>query len=102
MDVNTTPPAKSLSLTSLGERRHRTPDGYTVEIAVPLQTIRFSGNHETMGILFWRHVSRSLSYSWPEMPPGQWVMARARGLSDPRRGGSSSLPSATLPARRRA
>ena len=30
-----------------------------------------------MGILFWRHVSRSgVSYSWPDLPPGQWVFDR--------------------------
>ncbi len=81
---------------------HRTPDGYTVEIAVPLQTIRFSGNHDvTMGILFWRHVSRSgMSYSWPEMPPGQWVFDRHAHVVFPDlapRRLFELLPSATLP-----
>jgi hypothetical protein len=50
-------------------------DGYTVEIRLPLQTIRFSGGDQVrMGILFFRKISRSgVSYSWPAMPPGQWV-----------------------------
>jgi len=50
-------------------------DGYTVEIRVPLQSIRFSGGeHVRMGILFFRKISRTgLSYSWPEILPGQWV-----------------------------
>src|SRR5262245_20516887 len=52
-----------------------TEDGYIAEIRVPLQTIRFSGGDEVrMGILFFRKVSRTgISYSWPAMPPGQWV-----------------------------
>ena len=55
-----------------------TSDGYVVEIALPLQTIRFSnGNDVRMGILFWRHVSRTgKSFSWPDMPPGDWVFNR--------------------------
>jgi len=50
-------------------------DGYTVEIRLPLQTIRFSGGSQVrMGILFFRKISRTgVSYSWPEMLPGQWV-----------------------------
>src|SRR3989454_8577261 len=52
-----------------------TNDGYTVEIRLPLQTIRFSGGDEVrMRILFFRKISRTgVSYSWPDMPPGQWV-----------------------------
>jgi hypothetical protein len=52
-----------------------TDDGYVVEIRLPLQTIRFSGGSEvSMGILFFRKISRTgISYSWPDMPPGQWV-----------------------------
>ena len=35
-----------------------TSDGFVVEIALPLQTIRFAnGDAVRMGILFWRHVS---------------------------------------------
>ena len=50
-------------------------DGYNIEIRLPLQTIRFSGGEQVrMGILFFRKISRTgVSYSWPEMPPGQWV-----------------------------
>src|SRR5436190_3906599 len=50
-------------------------DGYVVEIRLPLQTIRFSGGSQVrMGILFFRKISRTgVSYSWPEMAPGQWV-----------------------------
>ena len=55
-----------------------TDDGYVVEIQLPLQTLRFSGGDEVrMGILFFRKVSRiGISYSWPDMPPGQWVFDR--------------------------
>ena len=68
-----------------------TDDGYVVEIRLPLQSIRFSSGDEVkMGILFWRRISRSgVSYSWPEMPPGQWVFNRHahlvfNNLSQPR------------------
>lgn len=55
-----------------------TENGYAVEIKLPLQSIRFrSGNDVTMGILFWRRISRSgLSAAWPDIPPGQWVFNR--------------------------
>jgi hypothetical protein len=55
-----------------------TDDGYVVEIRLPLQTIRFSGGDEVrMGLLFFRKISRiGVSYSWPDMPPGQWVFDR--------------------------
>ena len=55
-----------------------TEDGYVVEIKLPLQSIRFkNGRDVTMGILFWRHVSRTgVSYSWPDIPPGLWVFNR--------------------------
>jgi hypothetical protein len=54
-----------------------------------------------MGVLFWRHVSRSgVSYSWPDMPPGQWVFNRHARLvfADlvPRRL-FELIPSVTLP-----
>ena len=53
-------------------------DGYSVEVRLPLQTIRFRGGKDvTMGILFWRKVSRSgVSTAWPDIPPGQWVFNR--------------------------
>jgi hypothetical protein len=50
-------------------------DGYTVEIRLPLQSIRFRGGADVrMGIMFFRRNSRlGISWSWPEMKPGQWV-----------------------------
>ncbi len=55
-----------------------TEDGYTVEIRVPLQSIRFKGGDNVrMGILFWRRISRlGVSAAWPDIPPGQWVFNR--------------------------
>jgi hypothetical protein len=55
-----------------------TDDGYVVEIRLPLQTIRFSGGEQVrMGILFFRKISRmGVSYSWPDLPSGQWVFDR--------------------------
>ena len=49
-----------------------TSDGYTVEIQIPLQTLRFKGGDAVrMGLVFFRKVSRiGVSYAWPEMPPG--------------------------------
>jgi hypothetical protein len=51
----------------------RTPEGYDVEIRVPLTTIRFkSGPDVRMGVLFWRRVSRlGMSASWPIVPAGK-------------------------------
>ena len=56
----------------------RNAHGYAVEIRLPLESIRFKGGDNVrMGILFWRHVSRSgVSVSWPGMPSGQWVFDR--------------------------
>src|SRR5215470_8046621 len=66
-------------------------DGYTVEIRLPLQTIRFSGGSQVrMGSLFFRKISRTgVSYSWPEILPGQWVFEshahlRFENLKQPR------------------
>lgn len=80
----------------------RTERGYSVEIALPLQSIRFSsGPDQAMGILFWRHVSRSgIAYSWPEMLPGQWVFERHARLTFPDlvpRRLRELLPSMTMP-----
>jgi hypothetical protein len=49
--------------------------GYTVEIRVPLESIRFKGgDHVGMRVLFFRRNSRlGLSWSWPEIAPGKWV-----------------------------
>src|SRR5205807_1030318 len=51
-------------------------DGYTVEIRLPLQAIRFrSGANVRMGVLFWRRLSRTgVSWAWPEVLPGKWVL----------------------------
>ena len=53
-------------------------DGYSVELKLPLQSIRFRGGKDVnMGILFWRRLSRAgMSSSWPDIPPGQWVFNR--------------------------
>ena len=68
-----------------------TGDGYIVEVRLPLQTLRFSGGGDVrMGLLFFRHVSRmGKSFSWPAMPPGQWVFdtpghVRFSNLTQPR------------------
>src|SRR5262249_17779654 len=55
-----------------------TQEGFDVEMAVPLETIRFSGGSDVrMGILFWRHYAGSgISYSSPDMASGQWVFDR--------------------------
>src|SRR2546422_9838778 len=56
----------------------RTDDGYTVEIKLPLQSIRSTSGHDVkMGILFWRRISRTgVSSAWPDIPPGLWVFNR--------------------------
>ena len=50
-------------------------DGWSVEIRVPLENIRFrSGTDVRMGVLFWRRLSRTgVSASWPAMADGKWV-----------------------------
>jgi hypothetical protein len=50
-------------------------EGYVVEIRLPLQSIRFKGDSDVrMGMLFFRKNSRlGVSWSWPEMKPGEWV-----------------------------
>ena len=50
-------------------------EGYVVEIRLPLQSIRFRGGTDVrMGMLFFRRNSRmGISWSWPEMKPGEWV-----------------------------
>ena len=54
---------------------HVDDQGYTVEMRVPLQTIRFHGGSDVrMGVLFFRHNSRmGVSWSSPAIAPGQWV-----------------------------
>jgi hypothetical protein len=55
-----------------------TDTGYTVEIRLPLQSIRFTGGENVrMGILFWRRVSRiGVSVAWPPIDPGTWVFEK--------------------------
>ena len=50
----------------------RTAQGYDVEVRLPLTSFRFkSGTDVSMGVLFWRRVSRlGMSASWPEVPAG--------------------------------
>jgi hypothetical protein len=53
-----------------------TEEGYDVEIALPLKSIRFrSGKKVAMGILFRRRISR-LSYegAWPDIKLNQWIL----------------------------
>lgn len=59
-----------------------TSDGYTVEVQLPLQTLRFAGADQVrMGLVFFRKVSRiGYSYAWPPMLPGQWVFDRPAHL----------------------
>jgi hypothetical protein len=49
--------------------------GYTVEVRLPLQSIRFKGGDDVrMGALFFRRSSRhGMSWSWPGMADGEWV-----------------------------
>ena len=58
-------------------------DGYTVEMRVPLESIRFHGGSDVrMGVLFYRRNSRmGTSWSWPAMPPGEWVFENHAQLS---------------------
>jgi hypothetical protein len=62
-----------------------TQTGYTVEIRLPLQSIRFtSGQNVRMGILFWRRVSRSgVSVAWPPIEEGTWVFEKNASLIVP-------------------
>ena len=47
--------------------------GYDVEIAIPLESIRFkSGENVRMGVLFLRNINRlGVTATWPETQPGQ-------------------------------
>lgn len=62
-----------------------TDTGYTVEIRLPLQSIRFRGGQNVrMGILFWRRVSRiGVSVAWPPLDPGTWVFEKHASLIVP-------------------
>jgi hypothetical protein len=62
-----------------------TDTGYTVEIRLPLQSIRFTaGQNVRMGILFWRRVSRiGVSVAWPPLDAGTWVFEKNASLLVP-------------------
>src|SRR5262249_12367042 len=55
-----------------------TETGYSVEIRLPLQSIRYKGGTNVhMGLLFWRRVSRTgVSVAWPPLEPGKWVFEK--------------------------
>jgi hypothetical protein len=59
-----------------------TPDGYVLEVQIPLQSLRFAAADDVrMGLVLMRKVSRiGYSYAWPEMLPGQWVFDRPAHL----------------------
>jgi hypothetical protein len=56
----------------------RTDAGFDVEVRLPLTSIRFkSGTDVSMGVLFWRRVSRlGISASWPDVPAGKSFIER--------------------------
>jgi hypothetical protein len=87
-DVLTTPSAGENSAPDFvwDSAGQRTPEGYDVEIRVPLTTIRFkSGPDVRMGILFWRRVSRlGMSASWPIVPRREELHRAARRHDAPR------------------
>jgi uncharacterized protein DUF5916/cellulose/xylan binding protein with CBM9 domain len=62
-----------------------TATGYSVEIRLPLKSIRFKGGENLrMGVLFWRRVSRlGVSVSWPAIDPGTWVFEKNARLTIP-------------------
>ncbi len=59
-----------------------TETGYTVELRLPLRSIRFkAGSEVRMGLLFWRRVSRlGVSVAWPPLEPGKWVFEQHAAL----------------------
>jgi hypothetical protein len=56
----------------------RTEQGYDVELRLPFTSVRFkSGTDVSMGVLFWRRVSRlGMSASWPVVPAGKSFIDR--------------------------
>jgi hypothetical protein len=56
----------------------RTETGYDVEVRLPLTSVRFkSGTDVSMGVLFWRRISRlGISASWPVVPAGRSFIER--------------------------
>jgi hypothetical protein len=59
-----------------------TATGYEVELRIPLESVRFKGGSRvTMGVVFWRRVSRlGVSVAWPDLPPGKSVFERSAAL----------------------
>lgn len=60
-------------------------NGYTVEIQIPLRSIRYtSGKNVEMGIVFFRHIGRlGMACAWPELPPGKsWLDSTQRMFFD--------------------
>jgi len=57
-------------------------DGYTVEVKIPLKSIRFRhGKNAKMNVLFWRRISRlSMSGAWPMMDPGKGMHNSTTGV----------------------
>jgi len=79
---------------------HVDTTGYTVEIRLPLQSIRFKGGDVArMGVLFWRRVSHTgYSVAWPQLKPNEWVFQHHAPLVfDQLRGRSTreAIPSVT-------
>ena len=70
--LNTAISGEDLAPDFVWEAGRLTENGYSVEVALPLRTIRFkSGERVMMGILFRRRISRlGTSGSWPEIKPG--------------------------------
>src|SRR5687767_9060245 len=58
-------------------------EGWTAEVRLPLESIRFRGGTDVrMGVLFYRRSSRlGTSWSWPAMDPGEWVFENHAQLS---------------------
>jgi hypothetical protein len=79
-DILTTPSAGENSAPDFvwDSGGRRTSHGYDVELRLPLSSFRFkSGEQVSMGILFWRRVSRlGISVSWPDVPAGKSFIER--------------------------
>ncbi|MHB9028931.1 MAG: carbohydrate binding family 9 domain-containing protein [Candidatus Latescibacterota bacterium] len=76
------------------------PEGFQVEMAIPLSSLRFASGHEVdMGILFARYITRDgITATWPEIQPKQSLASAHtpvmyRNLENP--GSLEVLPSFT-------
>ncbi len=58
-------------------------DGYTVEIRIPLRSLRFqSGDEVRMGVIFFRRINRlNLEGTWPEVPVGQGFLGHTQVIA---------------------